>query len=102
MLHVVTVRLLGYVALLIRGRHVVIIDGRQVRAVLVGRHRVCGRHGAWLIIVLGYVGRGGPREGLTRVHYLCEGSVRRRASKLRASDDGEERMEGVMSQVGCA
>lgn len=93
MLHVVTIRLLRHIALLVRRRHGVIIDGGQVCATLVGRHRVGGRHAAWLIIVLGYVGRGGPRKGLTRVHYQNGEDLWRRASKLRAFDDGEGRIE---------
>lgn len=38
-------------------------------AILISWHRIRGSHGVGLIVVLRNVGRGGPGEVLTRVHY---------------------------------
>lgn len=88
-LDVVAVWLLRNIVALVGRRHVV--DRRQMRAILVGRHGVGGSHVVWLIAGLSHVGRGGPREGLTRVHHLngvTSGGARQSSKHLTTASRG--------------
>ena len=67
---VITVWLLLHVTLLIGGREVPVVYGREMSVVLVGRHLVGGGHVVdGTVVRVWHVGRAGPGEVLSRVHY---------------------------------